>query len=100
VALLVDVGELAERLRADLARWIDAALVECAGADCVLYVIENCVSFGLAADLSIGPLLEADAHVPESRPPRVLASIAGAPLVFAQLVETHSASFSRYDTPP
>jgi hypothetical protein len=33
VPLLVDLGELAERLRADFSRWIDASFVECIRAD-------------------------------------------------------------------
>jgi hypothetical protein len=81
VPLLVDLRELLEGLRIHFARWIDASLVERAGTNGVLQIIEDRVSFGLAADPSIRPLLETHAHMSEAHPPRVLASIAGAPFV-------------------
>jgi hypothetical protein len=92
VPLLVHRGELAERLRAHLARRLDAALVERAGAHGVLQVVEERVRLGLAADLAVRPLLEAHAHVAEPHPPPVLAAIAGATFVFTQLVQAHGPS--------
>src|SRR4051812_3720025 len=91
--LFVDLGELAERLRAHLSRWIDASLVERARADCTPQLVEGDVRIRLGADFPVRPLLQAHARVTETRPPRVLASITRPPFVFTQFVESHQSPF-------
>src|SRR5207247_6553533 len=71
-------------------------------ANCAPQVIERFGCLGLAVDLAVRPLLEADAYAAEAAPPCVVASIAGASVVLANLVQTHGLFLlsARYDTPP
>jgi hypothetical protein len=89
MAFFVDLREVSERLRCEFARGVDPAFIEGPGANGVFQIVQRRVGICLRCDLAIGPLLEADPHVPEARPPCVLATVAGAALVFTQLVEAH-----------
>jgi len=91
VPLLVDLRELAERQRRDVARRFDAALVECAVANRALQIVERRVRCRLVVDLAICPLCKADAYAAKATPPRVFASVASTAAVLAKLVR---------DTPP
>src|SRR5262249_8016076 len=51
--------------------------------------VQRHVGRGLAVDLAVRPFRETDAHATEAAPPRVIASIACASLVLADLVQTH-----------
>ena len=53
VPLLINLSELAEYLRADLARRIDASFIECAGAHCLPQLVEDDVSVRLGLDLPV-----------------------------------------------
>src|SRR5437899_9148883 len=92
VPLLVDLSELAERQCRHVARRLEAALVEHAVAHRAFELVERRASSGLAVDFTVRPLCETDTDAPEAAPPGVVASIAGASFVLADLVETHGFS--------
>ena len=89
VPLLVDLGEFSERQRRGLDCRIEAAIVEGAVPDRGPQVIKCDVGLGLRTDLPVGPLRQADPPAAEASPPGVLAAVASAPLVGADLVEPH-----------
>ncbi|HTU99850.1 MAG TPA: hypothetical protein VMF13_04885 [Luteitalea sp.] len=88
VLFAVDLRELAKRHGAGLRRR-EAARVKRACAHRHAHLVEHGAGLGLRPDLAIGPLGQAHAHAAEAAPPRVLAAIAVAALVLAQLVQTH-----------